>query len=100
MLVFQNSLNRCSVKKVFLEISQNSQENICARASFLIKTDTLAQVFSCEFCEICNNTFSYRTPLVDASACEEDLTEKNWYNSLTSMQNDKSPIIDGLTKEF
>ena len=24
-------------KKVFLEISQNSQENVCARASFLIK---------------------------------------------------------------
>ena len=27
---------RCSVKKVFLEISQNSQENVCARVSFLI----------------------------------------------------------------
>ena len=27
---------RCSVKKVFLEISRNSQENISARASFLI----------------------------------------------------------------
>ena len=26
---------RCSVKKMFLEISQNSQENTCARASFL-----------------------------------------------------------------
>ena len=29
--------HRCSVKKVFLEISQNSQENICARVYFLIK---------------------------------------------------------------
>ena len=28
---------RCSVKKVFLGISQNSQENTCARISFLIK---------------------------------------------------------------
>ena len=27
----------CSVKKVFLEISQNSQENTYARVSFLIK---------------------------------------------------------------
>ena len=27
---------RCSAKKLFLEISQNSQKNICARASFLI----------------------------------------------------------------
>ena len=28
---------RCSVKKVFLKISQNSQENTCARPCFLIK---------------------------------------------------------------
>ena len=29
-------VQRCSVKKVFLEISQNSQENTCANVSFLI----------------------------------------------------------------
>ena len=28
---------RCSLKKVLLEISQNSQENTCARVSFLMK---------------------------------------------------------------
>ena len=28
---------RCSVKKVFLEISQNSQENTCTKVSFLMK---------------------------------------------------------------
>ena len=28
------AVQRCSVKKVFLEISQNSQENTCARVSF------------------------------------------------------------------
>ena len=28
---------RCSVKKVFLEMSQSLQENTCARVSFLIK---------------------------------------------------------------
>ena len=34
-------------KKVFLEISQNSQENTCVRISFLIKLQTtLAEVFS------------------------------------------------------
>ena len=54
------------LKKVFLEISQNSQENTCAKDSFLImdsfliftglipaillKKESLAQVFSCEFC--------------------------------------------------
>ena len=30
-------VHRCSVKKVFLEISQNSQENTSARVYFLIK---------------------------------------------------------------
>ena len=61
---------RCSVKKVFLEISQNSQENTCARVSEacnFIKKETLAQVFSCEFCEISKNPFSYRTLTVAAS---------------------------------
>ena len=46
-------------KKVFLEISQ--------KACNFIKKETLVQVFSCEFCEISKNTFSYRTPPVAAS---------------------------------
>ena len=33
----------------------------------LLKKETLAQVFSCEFCEIFKNIFFYRTPLVAAS---------------------------------
>ena len=41
---------RCSVKRVFLEISQNLQENTCARVSFLIKLQVSA-------CEISVNTF-------------------------------------------
>ena len=35
---------RCSVEKVLLEISQNSQENNCARVSFLIKLQACAFV--------------------------------------------------------
>ena len=64
-------------RKFFLEISQNSQGNTCARVSSLIKLqgsacnfikkETLAQVFSCEFCEIYKNRFLHRTPLVAAS---------------------------------
>ena len=42
---------------VFSEILQNSQENTCARDSFL----TLAQVFSCEFYKISKNTFLQNT---------------------------------------
>ena len=67
----------CSVKKVFLQILQNSQENTCARVFFLIKLladtdnfikiETLAQVFFCEFYKIFKNTFSCRTPPVAAS---------------------------------
>ena len=67
----------CSVKNVFLEISQNSQENTCARVSFLtklqasvwnfIKEENLALVFSYEFYEVSKNTFFHRIPLVAAS---------------------------------
>ena len=56
---------------------QNSQENTCARASFLIKLkasscsfikkETLAQMFSCEFCEISKNTFFTEHLLATAS---------------------------------
>ena len=35
----------CSLKKVFLEISQNLQENTCARASFLMKLQVEANNF-------------------------------------------------------
>ena len=55
-------------------MSQNLQENISAIVSFFnkvlinfIQKETLAQVFSCEFCGISKNTFLYRTPLVAAS---------------------------------
>ena len=58
----------CYVKKVFLKTSPNSQENTCARpeACNFIKIESLAQVFSCEFCEICKNTFFCRTSPVVA----------------------------------
>ena len=36
-ILIEAVVQRCSVKKVSLEISQNSQENTCARVSFLIK---------------------------------------------------------------
>ena len=65
-------VQRCSVKKVFLKISENSQENTCARAwgmksATLSKKGTLAQIFSCEFYEIFKDIFFYETHLVAAS---------------------------------
>ena len=35
-----------------------------------------------------------------AKLCEEDLTGKDLYNSLKSMQNDKSPGNDRFTKKI
>ena len=85
---------RCSVKKVLLEISQNSQENTCARDSFLInlhlnfiEKESLAQVFSCEFCEISKNTFFYRTPLVAASVDSITATSLKFINNVRTYKN-------------
>ena len=59
---------------MFLEISQNSQENTCAKVFLIIKKKILAHVFSCEFCEISQKTFSYKTPPVAASWLKRPLT--------------------------
>ena len=54
----------CFERKVFLEISQNSQEYTCTRVSFLIKLQASASekrdsstMFLCEFCEVSKDTF-------------------------------------------
>ena len=39
---------------------------VAGAACNFIKKESLAQVFSCEFCEISKNTFFYRTRLVAA----------------------------------
>ena len=85
-------VQRCPVKKVFLKISQNSQESTSARVSFLIKLladvynfikkETLAEVFSCEFCEISKSTFLHRTPLVTASVLDLLISYKARCSSL------------------
>ena len=51
-----SSHRRCSIKKMFLKISQNSLENACTRVTFLIKLQA-PPVFFCEFCEIFKNNF-------------------------------------------
>ena len=65
--LYEAVVQRCSIKKVLLEILQNSQKNTCARAPFLIKLqalpwnfikkETLAQMFLCEFCEFLRRPF-------------------------------------------
>ena len=46
------------LKIVVLQISENSQEKTLIES---LKEETLAKVFSCEFWEICNNTFLQKT---------------------------------------
>ena len=53
---------------MFLEISQNLQKNNCARAN--LSKEALAQVFSCEFSEISENTFSTERLWATACFCE------------------------------
>ena len=42
-------VQRCSVKKAFLEISQNSKENTCARVSLLLKERLWHKCFPVNF---------------------------------------------------
>ena len=65
-------VRRCSVKKMFLEILRNSKETPVPEILFwqkcnFGKKETLAQLFSCEFCKISKNTLFYWTPPVPAS---------------------------------
>ena len=47
--------------------SRQTLVNHMPEACNFIKNEALAQVLSCEFCEIYKNTFYYRTPLVAVS---------------------------------
>ena len=61
---------RCSVRKgVLRNFTKFTGKHLCQSLFFnkVIKKETVAQVFSCEFCEISKNTFSYRTTPVAAS---------------------------------
>ena len=92
-------------KKGVLKTSKKSQENTCARVTFLIKLhaslifyirawrwihtvkketlkrETLAQVYSCEFCQILRILFSYITP-VAASGSSGLHVDTTWIPSV------------------
>ena len=83
---------RCSVKKVLLEVSQNSQENTCAQV-------TLAQVLSCEFWKISKNT---STPIKVKTKQNNDfnINSSNWqiaHSTKNSNRRKRGPnnIADG-----
>ena len=75
--IYRGSHPEVFYKKGVLRNFAKFTGNTCARVSFLIKLqasacnfikkETLTQVFSCEFCKVSKNAFSYRTPPVAAS---------------------------------
>ena len=102
----RSSHRRCSIKKVFLRIPQNSQEITCARVSFLIKfqasglqfyekRDSGAGVFLWILRNLQEGSF-YRTPLGDCF----------WNSQKTVIQNNcfeylkKSLMMDSFLVKF
>ena len=80
-MICEESILRSSRPEVFCKkgvlrnLAKFTEKQLCQSLFFnkglqacnFIKKETLALVFSCEFCEISKNNFFYRTPLVAAS---------------------------------
>ena len=89
------------LKKVFLEISQNSQENSCARVSFLIKLQasisnffqkqTLVQLFSFELCGI-SPFLQYTTATVFVQDVFKVLSKHLLWCIFVKIVNDFQPL--------
>ena len=109
---------------MFLEILQNSQENIYARVSFLVTLqalfgsskgfmkalkvfwgttkgcnfilkETLAQVFSCEFCEIPKNTFFTEHLWATASEyCSKIFTDHGYDNDFIASDDQVTSAVN------
>ena len=75
-LMFMETYILCLYIKCRKIKKQSPRRVLWKGACNFIKKETLAQVFSCEFCEISKNTFFYRTPLVAAS--------ENWSIAISS----------------
>ena len=61
---YRNRIEVFCKKGVFRNFAKFTGKHVCQSLFFskVAGTGTLAQVFSCEFCEISKNTFLYRTP--------------------------------------
>ena len=62
-----NLINSLKSNEGWLKVYKEAVVRRCSQACNFIKKETLAQVFSCEFCEISKNTSYSRTPLMAAS---------------------------------
>ena len=95
--IFRCSHRRCSLKKVFLKfrkihrktsVPESLFKTVAGLRSFFIKKGHLAEVFSCEFCEIFKNTFFHKTPTVAVSYDHAHIGRfPNLHSSTFKLQN-------------
>ena len=78
----------------------NKVAGLSPEACNFIKKETLAQVFSCGFCEISKNTFSYRTSPVAVSGWGQSrrYEKSSTYENHCHISSFKSPWQFLLTK--
>ena len=88
--LLRSSHQMCSAKKVFLEISQNSQENTYARVSFLIKLFNKVVNF-----ETCLSSWEEKLLHTDVPKDEFSKEERD---ILYSLKNDNTIVIKGAYK--
>ena len=82
----RSSHQRCSVRKGVLRNSTKGKhlcQSLLQATCNFIKNETLAQVFSCEFCEISKNTFFTEHLLTTALSLSVSRPMKNTYLTLS-----------------
>ena len=62
-------------------------------AGLRLKKETLAQVFSCKFCETSKNTFSYRTPLKKIFLKNSQHSQENTRVEATLLKRESHTIV-------
>ena len=80
-------------KKLFLEISQNSQENICARVSFLIKFQPLGLLINSiikQYCSCCIILIRINTIL---SKDIQNNSQNFFFRTLLAQSGDQTDIF-------
>ena len=89
----EGSYRMCSVKEsVLRNFAKFTGKQLCQslKACYFIKQETLAQVFSCEFCEFSKNNFSTEHLLTAASRnpiFSLDCWSNRWTKCLTACYN-------------
>ena len=78
--------------------------NITTLAKIILFSSTCSiqltcQVFSCEFCEVSKNTYSYKTPPVGASECSRNLEFKKQTDQNSITQNLRHGILNFEEKD-